>query len=253
MKITIELDTITDDLADMIAIFDAIGQRAADFNYTNQDDRPIYRGVHPDDTPDRMNAIDAPPPPASESAIAAEAARVASDVPPPPANAPAGPVDSAGTPWDERIHAASKGKNADGQYKRRKGVDVPTYDRIATELRAGRVNVPPAPIDNAGTESAAAAATPANDVPPPPPPTSADVPPAPPAATTDVPPPPVAAGGITAQEVLADMGRRALTYDQNGELARAIGLTGVQDILSAPVDKLQALAAMIVTVHGPVA
>lgn len=31
--------------------------------------------------------------------------------------------DSAGQPWDERIHAGTKGKNADGKWKKKKGVD----------------------------------------------------------------------------------------------------------------------------------
>lgn len=48
-----------------------------------------------------------------------------------------GDFDSEGIPWDERIHAGSKGKNSDGRWKRRKGVSDFDYETITDELRHG--------------------------------------------------------------------------------------------------------------------
>src|ERR1019366_7400160 len=90
-----------------------------------------------------------------DSLIADEAARVASDVPPPPSIvhvdvartvAPT-PLDKTLTPWDARIHASTQGVNADGTYKRRKGVSVEDFARIAAELRSALPNATlPAPM-----------------------------------------------------------------------------------------------------------
>lgn len=48
-----------------------------------------------------------------------------------------GEFDSAGVAWDERIHASTKTKNADGKWKKRKGVDE-------TAIAAAAGNVPAA-------------------------------------------------------------------------------------------------------------
>jgi hypothetical protein len=42
-------------------------------------------------------------------------------------------LDSDGMPWDERIHAGSKTVNADGRWKRRKGVDDALYMTVVAE------------------------------------------------------------------------------------------------------------------------
>lgn len=50
--------------------------------------------------------------------------------------APAGGVDSAGLPWDERIHASTKTVKGDGTWTRRKGVQDTTYNAVVAELKA---------------------------------------------------------------------------------------------------------------------
>lgn len=52
-----------------------------------------------------------------------------------PANASAPNVDSNGLPWDERIHASTKNTNADGSWKKRRGVDAATVAQVEAELR----------------------------------------------------------------------------------------------------------------------
>ncbi len=43
-------------------------------------------------------------------------------------------VDKNGIPWDERIHAGTKGKTKEGVWKRRKGVSQEDHDAIAATL-----------------------------------------------------------------------------------------------------------------------
>lgn len=50
---------------------------------------------------------------------------------PPPADVE---LDSAGIPWDERIHSSGKSKNNDGTWKRKRGVEQAEYERILAEL-----------------------------------------------------------------------------------------------------------------------
>lgn len=52
-------------------------------------------------------------------------------------------TDAAGLPWDERIHAGSKVMNADGTWRRKRGVDEATAQAVEAELRG----VPQAPAD----------------------------------------------------------------------------------------------------------
>ena len=42
--------------------------------------------------------------------------------------------DKNGTPWDERIHSNAKSKNADGTWRKRKGLDDATYAAVMAEL-----------------------------------------------------------------------------------------------------------------------
>ena len=51
-----------------------------------------------------------------------------------PAAAPA--FDSTGLPWDERIHAGTKAVNADGTWKKRRGVQEIQVNQVEAELRA---------------------------------------------------------------------------------------------------------------------
>lgn len=60
---------------------------------------------------------------------------------------PASSADVTGLPWDERIHAANKATNADGRWRKKKGLNDEAFiKRIEGELRAGVPGVvPPAP------------------------------------------------------------------------------------------------------------
>lgn len=44
-------------------------------------------------------------------------------------------VDSAGLPWDERIHSSNKALNADGTWRKRRGVTDETVAAVEAELR----------------------------------------------------------------------------------------------------------------------
>lgn len=66
-----------------------------------------------------------------------------------PANANPPAYDAAGIPWDERIHAGTKGMNQDGTWKRRRNTADVTYNIVMAELQsktAGQApSTPPAP------------------------------------------------------------------------------------------------------------
>lgn len=62
-------------------------------------------------------------------------------------------LDSKGVPWDERIHASTKTQNADGSWKKRRGVNDLTVKEVEAELLAANTDTntgevtptPPAP------------------------------------------------------------------------------------------------------------
>lgn len=92
-----------------------------------------------------------------------------------PAQSPAAPAeyDSAGLPWDARIHQKGKSKKKDGTWKLQKGLDPTFAQAVVTELATKRRAVPTAP-----TVPAAPAGVPAASATVPTPP--ATVPPLPP-------------------------------------------------------------------------
>jgi hypothetical protein len=89
-----------------------------------------------------------PPVPAAPAAAAAPTATAQP-------SAPAGvDVDAKGLPWDSRIHASTKVKNADGTWRARRGVDPQLVLTVEAELRAalaipGPVAAPVAPPQQA--------------------------------------------------------------------------------------------------------
>lgn len=138
----------------------------------------------------------APSPAAAEASASAPAAAPASTPPPPPAASavpspppaaatpvPAGAVDAKGLPWDERIHASSRAKIADGSWRVKRGVDPTKVTEVEAELRAQSFQ-PGTIADPAAYEAAKAAGT-IREIQP-------DAPPAPPA-----PPLPPAAPELT--------------------------------------------------------
>lgn len=154
---------------------------------------PIAPGANTSTTPPAGLALVPPP----------ESAAGAPSVPAAPSNLAGGvELDIHGIPWDPRIHAGTQGKNADGAWKRKKGVGDVFYNDTAAELR--RVMAIPAPVvpapPVAGTiaEIAPSPLVPSAPVAPPAPPTMPPAPPAPPIAPTPAPaslpvspPPPV--------------------------------------------------------------
>lgn len=65
--------------------------------------------------------------------------------PPAPPAAPANPhFDSAGLPWDKRIHSSARGKLQDGTWRYARGVDKALIATVEAELRA--VQAIPAPV-----------------------------------------------------------------------------------------------------------
>lgn len=138
----------------------------------------------------------APPSPPSAPSPAAAA---------PSTNAPAAPpvssvaeVDKNGLPWDERIHASSRAKIADGTWRMKRGVQQHVVDTVEAELR-GQSFQPGTIADPAAYEAAKAARTIREiqpDAPPAPP-----GPPAPPAA-------PVAGAGLTFGQLAKRVGAK---------------------------------------------
>lgn len=79
-------------------------------------------GVPP---PPNVASVPAPPVAAPEAPAA------------PSTSAPNGDVDSTGLPWDKRIHSSSKAKNADGSWRKLRGLnDAALVSRVEAELRS---------------------------------------------------------------------------------------------------------------------
>jgi len=150
-------------------------------------------------TPPSVQTVSVPPPPSNVVPLF--------NVPAPPANTAAGPIasappapsaaaagvpsgvasvasqpaeyDSAGMPWDARIHQKAKGKKKDLTWKLIKGIDEATVIAVTAELAARKIATPASP-------SVAPAQAPSSSLNPV---FVADVPPPPPAVGA-VPPPP---------------------------------------------------------------
>lgn len=62
--------------------------------------------------------------------------------PTPPVTAPASPeLDTEGLPWDERIHASTKGTKKDGTWKRRSRITDELFNQVRAELKGTPVTV----------------------------------------------------------------------------------------------------------------
>lgn len=147
------------------------------------------------------------------------------------ASAPAGvEVDKEGLPWDARIHAGTKAKNADGRWKAKKGAPDDLKTQVTTELRAV-MGAPPAP-----------AAAP----PPPPPPTPQDnalntaLAEAEAAAAPPPPPPPAPAASNTAgfiaamQKVTSGQADGKITPQDVATIVASLGLASARDLMHRP-------------------
>lgn len=68
-----------------------------------------------------------------------------------PVNGAAPALDSAGLPWDARIHAKTKAQNADGSWKAGRKVDPSVKAQVEAELRARVASPIPPTMGNAPT------------------------------------------------------------------------------------------------------
>ena len=93
------------------------------------------------------------------------------------ATAPTVELDKNGIPWDERIHAGTKRKNADGTWSLKKGVDKELAAQIIAEYQSATPTAPSAPTPPAPPSAPSKPGAPTAPSKP-----SAPVPPAPPKA-----------------------------------------------------------------------
>lgn len=144
-------------------------------------------------------------------------------------------VDSAGFPWDERIHSSSRATNQDGTWRYRKGIGNDVKAAVEAELR-GQPASPPAP----------APAVPVAPQPPSSAPTPSPAPPvSPPAApVTGLPPFPAF---MTRMAPLAQAGKTSLT--RIAEIAATLGVTTLPE-LAQQSHLIPTLEAMVMAEVG---
>lgn len=212
--------------------------------------------------PAGTTAANIPPPPPLTSVVieaAAPAQLPAANIPPPPPPPPpaaaavapansaaaAAPVvsselDADGLPWDARIHANTKARNANNTWRTKRGLPAGMLETITAELRvmypartAGAVPPPP---------PAAVRAPDAGAVPPPPSVNAGGVPPPPPppAATATVLPSDGAQQGLTfpklMEKITGAMNTGKLNKAQLDQVLTACGV-GTIAVLAASADK----------------
>lgn len=148
-------------------------------------------------------------------------------------------VDSAGLPWDERIHSSGRTLVKDGTWRRKGGISDDAYNAVLAELK-GQPASPPAPVPAVPVAPQPPSSTaPAAPTPPPAPPVS------PPAApTTGLPPFPAF---MTRMAPLAQAGKTSLT--RIAEIAQTLGVTTLPDLAKSP-DLIPTLEAMVMAEVG---
>lgn len=174
---------------------------------------------------------------------------VSVDTPPPVADADADDepntstppeVDSAGYPWDARIHSANKSIVADGTWRKKKGVDPSLVDQVQAELKplnASAADDAPPPVVETKVDDA------------PPPPVVEDTPP--PAAeqkAEDTPPPPVvetkADGTVTPAQCFKFVTDNKVTPEQIQAALAMIGMEKMNEVFSKPAKAAELLEAL---------
>ena len=136
-----------------------------------------------------------------------------------PAPAPAHTLglDSAGFPWDPRIHSSNQKTVGDGTWRQKRGIDPAVKAAVEAELKpAGAAPPPPPP----------------SAVMPPPPPPSAVLPPPPPSALTLV---------EATNRIVAAMGEKRLSTMDIVNACNALGVEGGLYAMAARPDLLPAL------------
>lgn len=220
-------------------------------------------GFTPTPTSAPVAAEPAPPPaPTAETATAAPA--------PAPQAAPVASLssgvelDADGLPWDARIHsgpADKRPKNADGRWRRARGVDDATVEHVTAELRQVMGAPAPAPTPAAAPTPPAepiAAPAPVPASPPPAPvaaaPTPAPAAPAPTPAPAGMESGPAAANPApsAAPATFADLMKKVtrmqtaglVTVETTSQIAASLGLTGLRDLMNRP-DLVPAFDALL--------
>ena len=202
-----------------------------------------------------------PPPVAPTGAVPippAPPSGVVSATPPAPAASPAD-RDVNGLPWDGRIHASTRVRNADGSWRAKRAVHPETVRIVEAELRQNAaapapgvsVPVPPPPAASSDTpQPIAPAGTPADGTPPPPP---TGTPATTGASPSDAPPPPPPAPATLSGPQLFARYMERVTAAQTGGLvttadvasiATGLGLVGTAGLLQRPDLVPQAEAAL---------
>jgi len=175
-----------------------------------------------------------------------------------PLNSIAVQVDSAGYPWDERIHSSSQAINADGTWRLKRGVDLVLVTQVREELRgaapeapvAGDHGSPELNADAVKLESifgqGAAGATIADITPVIP---ALVAPSAPVVPVPPVSPAPAPTGSITfpqlMQRVTAMCAAKIMTIERVLDAAKAEGVDSIPLLATTHADKVGAVAARL--------
>ena len=269
MQITVHLDTSIPGEADALAALVAsLGGRLPDA-------RPAYQP----NVGDRPETVAAPTPPAvrpappapetprdaAEALLQQEAARVSVAAPPPPPAEPAAAgsvqLDKEGVPYDARIHSGTPTMNADGTWRKKRGIDEVEYGRIHAELQAqyagqgnaqlqittGTTNAPPAPngSDIAPTPPAPpppVSPDPTASVPAAPPPPPADVPNAPAPPTANTAPPAAESAPVAGSfgdfaafvQAVSAIRNPQIPYKELNDTANKLGVAAFKDMKDSP-------------------
>nr|MBA4203225.1 hypothetical protein [Ralstonia sp.] len=169
-----------------------------------------------------MTTVGAAQMPAAPNALAAAAPAAPAALTPPAPNAGV-ELDSAGLPWDGRIHASTKTKNkTDGTWRAKRDLDLALKAGVEAELRQVlALNASAAPV---AAPAAAPAAPPAM--------TPVAVPIAAPAAPAAVAP--VASFGDLMERLTPLMMTGQVKTDQVSQVLAAHGLSGIGQLALAP-------------------
>ncbi len=166
--------------------------------------------------------------------------------------APSAETDTDGLPWDARIHASTKGKNADGRWKARRNTPADTVAAVTAELRA-LMGVPTAPLAPAPPATTPVGPTPST-------PTDGAAPadgagqtatiPASPSSAPPPPPPPVVPAApamdfpAVMRKVTAAQATGAVTPAILNTILADLGLGALRELVTNP-DKITAFSDQI--------
>lgn len=227
MQITFNTsEASTGELTALIALCASLGGRLPAAGYEpNRGERPETVVVPDEDAHAEINdGRRGPPHGLQDASSAEESGSSEAPPPPPPATDPDSARDSAGLPWDGRIHSESRATIADGTWRKRRGVDDATYAAVMAELQG---NAPPPPA-----EPTAAPAE--QEVPPPP---AADPDPVP-NAPTEASPEPAASAPVAGNDgqfagfpdFVQAVSKFKKSYVELNDLATTLGVPAFKDM-----------------------